>query len=61
MHSKLTIVMFKAFDKQCKELFFDKTYEQIDTELKKICDTYVTLFIIETTQFNFLPLNILKK
>lgn len=50
-HEWITVVEFRAFDKQCEEHFFDSTPSQITTYIfKNICNTAV---IKNITEYHF--------
>jgi hypothetical protein len=53
------VILFRAYDKNCREIFFDKTAEEIHEVLFELCPTYVTVGILEFTQFEHLPISFL--
>jgi len=56
----ITIVSFRAYDRDCKEAFTDKSFEQIHQALTDKCNTYVPSSILHgTMNAEFLPLQTL--
>lgn len=59
---KLTIVIFKAFDKVCNECFIhNEDFETIHKFLSNICETYVPLHIIVAEESEPVSLNVLNQ
>ena len=59
---KITIVIFKAFDKICNEAFINgEEFEAIHEKLSDICETYVPLHIIVAEDSEPVSLNILNQ
>lgn len=57
---KITVVIFKAFDKICNESFIhDESDLQIHNALANICDTYVPLHILKASDAEPVSLNTL--
>lgn len=58
---KITIVRFKAFDREFTEYFLDKSYEDIHQDLYSRCNTYTVLHVLQATGAQFQPLICLTK
>lgn len=57
--SKVTCVLFRAFDQTHREFFIDKTPVEIHTSLMNICDTYVTVAVLEADNAEYKPVSML--
>lgn len=55
------VVLFRAFNQDCKEVFFNKSPEEIHEVLMDICDTYVPVGILKYEEFNHEPLSLLEQ
>jgi hypothetical protein len=55
----VTVVLFRAFNQDCKEVFLNKTPEEIHEVLMDICETYQTVGILEFTEFEHKPISVL--
>lgn len=60
---ELTIVSFRAYDRDFEKTFIDKSFEQIHTALDDICHTYVVsaITIIEVASYRMVWLEELTK
>ncbi len=57
--SKVTCVLFRAFDQTHREFFIDKTPIEIHNSLMNICSTYITVAILEADNAEYKPVSIL--
>lgn len=56
---EVTVVLFRAFNQDCKEVFLNKTPEEIHETLMDICETYQTVGICVFNEFEHKPISIL--
>lgn len=54
------VVLFRAYDSNQSESFFNKTTEEIHNALFEICPTYITIGIMEFKEFEHLPVSMLE-
>lgn len=58
----ITVVIFKAFDKTCKEPFIHgEDWETINEALLNICNTYVPLHIVKADESEPISLSVLNQ